>query len=766
MISESKMFDSAYCPCMLAIAAVKRSPFFRFLTGISSVVLLLLVLSPLAHAARDHGHYPSSLQVVLTPADEADHVSITATNMSDKPVTFLGWDTPFEADVLADVFDISIPEKGFLPVNRIKYAGPLPRRGLPDESAWITLEPGEELTRTINLPEYYPMAKASDVRISYNQDIVLQQRNSKKTRFPLESVRSIGAAQSASLELFVPQAEMEVQAASIQMKLSAAPPQARVLPANFNSCSVTQETAINNAFRASELATDTVNAELSALSTEELATSPRYQAWFGQFNAARDRTIANTLANTEAAFDEERMTFDCQCVLTNRNSLFGFIRRDQPFLVNVCPLFFSIPDEQVVTIVHELTHFNEIGPTDDFAYGPGPSQQLAATNPAAAARNADSYGYFVANNVPELPLTGSADGALVDNSSFEFEPLEIVSTRSGQVEEGSIDLFVVAGVTSINLESVTGDADLFVFADTGLTRLICSSESVELDSCQINTPRAIFIAVLGFTDSSYVLSTSGPSLDQPVTTLTPEESVTASVGRSGSDFYTVTGVQTIVLDSNSGDADLYVYSSPDFDFQSLVCESFQDSANTIRDFCRVPPDSTLYLRVFGFSDSEYTLMASQGTLDANGGGLGIASITSGETISALVAEGGVELYTVTGPGRIDLLSQSGDADLYVFADGQLDETVCESELFSADSTLDSCDIDSGNFVVAVLGFTASNFLLSMTSDQEPPVLIAEDTSNGIGGGGSGGGAALTIPLLAMLLLFRRKYSLYVSRTLH
>ena len=140
MISESKMFDSAYCPCSLAIAAVKRSPYGRFITGISSVVLLLLVLSPLAHAARDHGHYPSSLQVVLTPADEADHVSITASNMSDKPVTFLGWDTPFEADVLADVFDISVPEKGFLPVNRIKYAGPLPRRGLPDESAWMESE--------------------------------------------------------------------------------------------------------------------------------------------------------------------------------------------------------------------------------------------------------------------------------------------------------------------------------------------------------------------------------------------------------------------------------------------------------------------------------------------------------------------------------------------------------------------------------------------------------------------------------------------------
>jgi len=743
----------------------------RVFAYICSLAALLLLQSPLLHAASDHGHNPSALQVVMAPAEEADHLSITVTNRSDQPVTFLAWDTPFEADMLADVFDISVKTKGFLPANRITYTGPLPRRGLPDESSWITLAAGEELTRVINLPEFYPMAKADNVSISYNQDLVLKQRNAKKTRFPLESVRSAGAAQSASLDLFVPQAETEVRAKSVTMKLSAAPVQARVLPANFNSCSASQEATINRVFRESEVATDSVIAELSALSTEELATSPRYQAWFGQFNATRDRTISNTFANMQNAFDEESMTFDCQCVLTNRNSLFGFIRRDQPFLVNVCPLFFSIADEQVVTIVHELTHFNEIGPTDDFAYGPGPSQQLAATNPAAAVRNADSFGYFVANNVPELPLTGSADGALVDNSSFEFEPLEIVGSRSGQLTQGGIDLYVVAGVTSINLESVSGDADLFVFADTGLTRLICSSESTEpQDSCTVNTPRALFIAVLGFTDSSYVLSTTGPSLDQPVTTLIPEELVTSNVGRSGSDFYSVTGVQTIVLDSLAGDADLYVYSSPDFDFQSLVCESFRDSNNTPRDLCRVPPETTLYVRVFGFSDSEYNLMASQGTLQGSGLGQGIAAISSGQTISALVEEGGVELYTVTGPGRLDLLSQTGDADLYVFADGQLDEAVCESELFSSESTLDSCEIESGEFVVAVLGFTASNFLLSMASDQDAPVLIAEDSSNGIveGGGGSGGGGsvAMTFPMLLMFLLFRRRRSLRISRPLH
>ena len=664
MNSEIKISDFR----LFNFSVAARGLFNRFCgrssAGVNSVcILLLLMLSPLVHAASIHKHSPSPLQVVMAPADKTDHLSITVTNRSDQPVTFLGWDTPFEPDILADVFDISVPKKGFLPVNRVTYTGPLPRRGVPDESAWITLASGEELTRVINVAEFYPLAKAANVRISYKQDLVLEHRNAKKARIPFQSARSAGAVQSAALELFVPQAETEVRASSVQMNLSAAPQQARALPANFNSCSASQEAAIDSAFRESELVTDTVLAEMSALSAEDLSESSRYQAWFGEFSVRRSLTVSGILARMADAYDQERMTFDCQCVLTNRNSLFGFIRRDQPFRVNICPLFFSLEEERVITIVHELTHFNEVGPTDDFAYGPGPSRQLAATNPEAAVINAESYGYFVVNNSPALPLIGSADGALADNPSFEFESLDIVSTSSGQLQEGALDLFVVSGVTSINLESVSGDADLFVFFDDGLSQLQCSSESASSpDNCQINNPGALYIAVVGFSDSSYVLTTDGPLPDQSVTSLTPEQSVTASIARSDSDFYTITGVRSIVLDSLSGDVDLYVYGSADFDWQSLVCESLRDSSNSSQDVCQVPEESTFYLRVFGFADSDYSLLASQGTLDSAVGDLNIVSLDNGETISALVAEGDVELYTATGPGRLDLLSQSGDAD--------------------------------------------------------------------------------------------------------
>merc|ERR1712072_79992 len=64
--------------------------------------------------------------------------------------------------------------------------------------------------------------------------------------------------------------------------------------------------------------------------------------------------------------------------------------------VHICRMVFSYPDywERVQTLVHELSHFNSIGSTQDLAYGPTECQRLARVNPFEATDNADSIGYF------------------------------------------------------------------------------------------------------------------------------------------------------------------------------------------------------------------------------------------------------------------------------------------------------------------------------------------------------------------------------------
>lgn len=62
-----------------------------------------------------------------------------------------------------------------------------------------------------------------------------------------------------------------------------------------------------------------------------------------------------------------------------------------------CVRFFRMPDagfdSRFGTVIHEVSHL--VADTEDFAYGPRRVEALARENPGLAARNADSYQYFV-----------------------------------------------------------------------------------------------------------------------------------------------------------------------------------------------------------------------------------------------------------------------------------------------------------------------------------------------------------------------------------
>jgi hypothetical protein len=46
------------------------------------------------------------------------------------------------------------------------------------------------------------------------------------------------------------------------------------------------------------------------------------------------------------------------------------------------------------TLLHEVSHFNDLGATDDHAYGASGVARLALLDPNMGVRNADSFEYF------------------------------------------------------------------------------------------------------------------------------------------------------------------------------------------------------------------------------------------------------------------------------------------------------------------------------------------------------------------------------------
>jgi peptidyl-Lys metalloendopeptidase len=67
--------------------------------------------------------------------------------------------------------------------------------------------------------------------------------------------------------------------------------------------------------------------------------------------------------------------------------------------VNLDGKFWSAPrdgeNSRAGTLVHETTHFNDAGGTDDHAYGPDKCRALAAQYPNKAQNNADNHEYWM-----------------------------------------------------------------------------------------------------------------------------------------------------------------------------------------------------------------------------------------------------------------------------------------------------------------------------------------------------------------------------------
>jgi peptidyl-Lys metalloendopeptidase len=96
------------------------------------------------------------------------------------------------------------------------------------------------------------------------------------------------------------------------------------------------------------------------------------------------------------------VVLDCSC----KQSYYAYVYPTAPYKIYVCNAFWSAPmtgtDSKAGTLIHEMTHFNVVASTDDWAYGKTAAAALAISNPAKALDNADSHEYF-AENTPALP---------------------------------------------------------------------------------------------------------------------------------------------------------------------------------------------------------------------------------------------------------------------------------------------------------------------------------------------------------------------------
>ncbi|MFZ5544215.1 MAG: M35 family metallo-endopeptidase [Pseudomonadota bacterium] len=307
-------------------------------------------------------------------------IDMSITNISSHPVLMHKWQLP-SGDMQGPLFRIT-REDGSL----VRYTGRLVKRAAPRAADRVLLQPGQTLVFQVELTGVYDLSRDGRYAIEYvgherRGDAVAAAATSAPLYLWLSGRSGLGAEPLAAAPQAAPDARP--QAGSISYT---------------GACSASQKTTLQNAVNA---ARNYANESAAYLNRTPSATQ-RYVKWFGAFTTSRWGTARTHFNNIQSAFNNAALTLDCSC----RESAYAYVYPNQPYKIYLCNAFWGAPmtgtDSKGGTLIHEMSHFNVVAGTDDWAYGQSAAARLARSNPTRALDNADNHEYF-AENTPALP---------------------------------------------------------------------------------------------------------------------------------------------------------------------------------------------------------------------------------------------------------------------------------------------------------------------------------------------------------------------------
>ena len=315
-----------------------------------------------------------STNEVAVGADEDVSVTVTLTNNARHAVRLLAWYAPSE-ELEEDLFLVT--REG----QAVEYIGPHYKRPAPQEKDFIVIPPGKSVTREVSLSNFYDLSKTGNYAIRYA--VELKQDSGKEP----------AAIESNDASLWI-----EGRAnTSPDAKAAAGGTAEFTSSVAFNKCTTTQQSTVMSALGAASTMADDANAYLAG----SAAANPRYTTWFGAFSTNGWGTAKGHFSAIKDAIDTKSLKFDCGC----KKQYYAYVYPAQPYNIYLCSVFWSAPlsgtDSKGGTIIHEMSHFDVVAGTDDYAYGQTNAKSLAKSDPSKALFNADNHEYF-AENTPFL----------------------------------------------------------------------------------------------------------------------------------------------------------------------------------------------------------------------------------------------------------------------------------------------------------------------------------------------------------------------------
>lgn len=361
----------------------------------AGLTALAMTLAVSAQAASN------GVTVSIAPAkhtltkDDDVVLDVTITNTSSAPQTILKWHTPF-GGVEEPLF--AVTRDG----AKVPYLGKRYKRPAPTAKDYYLLKPGASHTARVELSALYDMSVTGDYTVTYNTGSTQLFAAAPQSA----SLVAAGRAGASNADDTVTSGTVSLwidgrlaRGTVVGEPISIAGLQADAAAAasiSYTNCSASRQTTIASALSAARTMATNGNTYMA-----NGVIGTRYTKWFGANNASRVATVKTHYTNLTSAFNNAAITVDCSCT----DSSYAYVYPTQPYKIYVCNAFWTAPltgtDSKGGTLVHEMSHFNVVASTDDWAYGQSAAASLAISNPARAVDNADSHEYF-AENTPAL----------------------------------------------------------------------------------------------------------------------------------------------------------------------------------------------------------------------------------------------------------------------------------------------------------------------------------------------------------------------------
>ena len=297
---------------------------------------------------------------------------------------------------------------------------------------------------------------------------------------------------------------------------------------------------------------------------------------------------------------------------------------------------------------------------------------------------------------------------------------------SGTVERGEIIHYKISAsngkTVKVLLNGLDNDADLRVRvgakAKGGTYDCKSTNGGTNPDSCSLTltSDDDVYIRINGFRATDYTLKATveNNNGEEVVTTLTSGQPISSSIERDKVKHYKVSASHgetvSIVLNGLDNDADLHVRVGAKAKGGTYDCKSTNGGVNT--DTCSVTldADDDVYIRVYGFRSTNFTLKATV----QNGGAGNNHAINRTDSVS----HGETKFYTLeaTEGQRLEsILDQlNADADLYVRVGARPTGSEYDCKSTNGGTNQDTCALTinhTDTVYIAVDGYNATSYRL-------------------------------------------------------